>query len=100
MTALAPIRARYPSFAELLATEPDAEMLARLRAAESIGRPLGSEHFLATVERLTARRVRGKLARVWGRCAAAPDGANTDLSLIIVSHCKGAVQCTVTVMAP
>jgi hypothetical protein len=31
-------------------------MLARLRAAESIGRPLGDDRFPARIERLTARR--------------------------------------------
>jgi putative transposase len=47
LTALAPIRERFPRFADLLATEPDADMCARLRAAESIGRPLGDDGFLA-----------------------------------------------------
>jgi putative transposase len=58
LTARAPIRDRFPRFAELLATEPDlgdAETFARLRAAESIGRPLGSERFLARIERITKR---------------------------------------------
>ena len=45
LTALAPIRERFPRFSDLLAVEPDAEMLARLRAAESIGRPLGGDRF-------------------------------------------------------
>ena len=58
LTALAPIRARFPRFADLLATEPDADMLARLRAAESIGRPLGDDGFLAMIERATRRRLR------------------------------------------
>jgi len=55
LTALAPIRDRFPRFADLLATEPDAEAFARLRAAESIGRPLGSDGFLARIERVTKR---------------------------------------------
>jgi len=58
ITALSPIKDRFPRFADLLATEPDAEAFARLRAAESIGRPLGSDGFLARIERLTARRLR------------------------------------------
>jgi putative transposase len=33
-------------------------MFSRLRAAESIGRPLGSESFLAKIERLTKRRLK------------------------------------------
>ena len=58
ITARAPIRARFPRFADLLAAEPDAETFARLRAAESVGRPLGDDRFLARVERLTRRRLR------------------------------------------
>lgn len=58
VTALAPIRDRFPRFADLLAAEQDADMFARLRAAESIGRPLGGDGFLATIERLTARQLR------------------------------------------
>ena len=58
LTALAPIRERYPRFADLLASEPEAELFARLRAAESIGRPLGSDGFLARLERLTRRTLK------------------------------------------
>jgi putative transposase len=55
VTALAPIRDRFPRFADLLASEPEADMFARLRAAESIGRPIGDDGFLAGIERLTGR---------------------------------------------
>ena len=55
VTALAPIRARFPDFAELLASEEDADLFASLRAAESIGRPLGDDRFLARVEKRTGR---------------------------------------------
>jgi hypothetical protein len=41
---------RYP--------EPDVSMFARLRAAESIGRPLGDDRFLARIERLTSRSLK------------------------------------------
>ena len=58
LTALAPIRDRFPRFADLLDDEPEAELFDRLRAAESIGRPLGDDRFLARIERLTARRLR------------------------------------------
>jgi len=58
LTALAPIRDRFPRFADLLATEPDIEAFARLRAAESIGRPLGDDRFLSRIERVTKRRLR------------------------------------------
>ena len=58
ITSLAPIRERFVRFADLLELEPDAEAIARLRAAESIGRPLGNDRFLARVERLTSRSLR------------------------------------------
>ena len=48
--------------AHLLALEPDKDIFARLRAAESIGRPLGDDRFLARSERLTSRSLKpGKL---------------------------------------
>src|SRR5450631_4723459 len=53
VTALAPIKARFPRFADLLASEADPEQLQRLRAAESIGRPIGDDRFLARLERRT-----------------------------------------------
>ena len=55
LTALAPIKDRFPRFADLLASEPDAEALARLRAAESVGRPLGGGGFVTRIERATKR---------------------------------------------
>jgi putative transposase len=58
ITALAPIRDRFPRFADLLDTGPEPELTDRLRAAESIGRPLGGEEFLAHIERLTKRQLR------------------------------------------
>src|SRR5882724_5563693 len=58
VTALAPIKDRFPRFADLLADEPETDSFGRLRAAESIGRPLGNEKFLARIERLTGRRLK------------------------------------------
>jgi putative transposase len=58
ITALAPVRARVPRFADVLAGGADAAAFARLRAAESIGRPLGDDGFIARIERLTARTLR------------------------------------------
>jgi putative transposase len=55
VTTLKPVRDRFPRFAGLLASEPDADLLERLRAAESIGRPLGDDRFLARLERLAGR---------------------------------------------
>jgi putative transposase len=56
LTELAPIRDRVPRFADLLAGEPEQDLLfAHLRAAESIGRPVGDDRFLARIERRTGR---------------------------------------------
>jgi putative transposase len=55
LTALAPIKDRFAKFADLLAEEPEADLFARLRAAESIGRPLGDDRFLSRLERRTGR---------------------------------------------
>ena len=60
ITTLAPIRDRFPRFADLIDDEPEADLFDRLRAAESIGRPLGDERFLARIERLTARTLRAR----------------------------------------
>jgi len=58
ITALAPIRERFPRFADLLDDEPEADLFGRLRAAESIGRPLGDDRFLARIEHFAARTLR------------------------------------------
>jgi putative transposase len=59
ITALKPIRQRFPDFADLLDTaDEDNDRIARLRAAESIGRPLGDDRFLSRIERLTRRRLK------------------------------------------
>ena len=55
LTALAPVKDRFPRFADLLATGPEQDLFAPLRAAESIGRPLGDDRFLTRIERLTGR---------------------------------------------
>ncbi len=58
ITARAPVHQRFPRFADLLALDPDVDMFERLRAAESIGRPLGDERFLARIERSTNRSLK------------------------------------------
>jgi putative transposase len=58
VTARAAVRERFPRFADLLAAPPDDESFARLRAAESVGRPLGDDRFLARIERATKRRLK------------------------------------------
>jgi putative transposase len=58
ITARAPVKKLFPDFADLLASAPEADLFLRLREAESIGRPLGDDRFLARIERLTKRRLR------------------------------------------
>jgi putative transposase len=58
LTALAPIKDRFPRFADLLDSEPQTELFERLRAAENIGRPLGNDRFLARLERTTGRSLK------------------------------------------
>ena len=58
VTTLAPVLDRYPRFAELIAPGPEPEAFARLRRAESIGRPLGDEGFIARLEHLTQRSLK------------------------------------------
>ncbi|MEY9884937.1 transposase [Bradyrhizobium sp. USDA 329] len=70
VTALAPIRDRFPEFADLLATEREDDLFDALRSAESIGRPLGDSRFLSRLERQTGRVLkpakRGRSCR-WSR---------------------------------
>jgi putative transposase len=58
LTTLTGVRERFPRFADLLDLEPEADEFERLRAAESIGRPLGDDRFLTRIERLTHRRLK------------------------------------------
>jgi putative transposase len=58
VTTIAPVLERYPDFAALIAAAPDEAEFARLRRAESIGRPLGDERFIARLEALTRRRLK------------------------------------------
>jgi putative transposase len=55
VTALKPVREIIPDFAGLLASAPEQDLFDKLRAAESIGRPLGNDRFLARIERQTGR---------------------------------------------
>ena len=55
LTAREPVRDIVPDFAGLLSSAPEQNLFGSLRAAESIGRPLGSDRFLARIERLTGR---------------------------------------------
>jgi putative transposase len=58
LTTRAPIAERFAPFRAFLDEPTDPAMLERLRAAESIVRPLGDERFLARLERLAGRTLR------------------------------------------
>jgi len=50
LTQCAPVLKRWPDLAGLLESAEDEERTARLRRAESVGRPIGSEAWLAVLE--------------------------------------------------
>jgi putative transposase len=56
LVRVAPLLDRVGRFCDLI--DSDREAFAALRAAESTGRALGSSEFVATLERLTGRRLR------------------------------------------
>jgi putative transposase len=58
ITTLSPVLRRFPRFAELVEAAPAPTLLKRLRRAESIGRPLGSEGFIRDLEARTGRPLR------------------------------------------
>lgn len=74
LTRTAPVRARFPDFAELLALGPDEDAFAKLRMAESIGRPLGEPKFVQRLERATGRTLRPR--KRGPKPGAGGDGAN------------------------
>jgi putative transposase len=76
VTTLAPARERYPDFAALIGSVPDEAAFERLRRAESIGRPLGEDGFIARLEALTRRTLKpGKRGPKPSR-AAEPEQGN------------------------
>ncbi len=69
LVEVAPLISRCAGrFADLIAEEPAAALIAALRAAETIGRPLGASPFLARLAALTGRdprpRKRGRKPRL------------------------------------
>ena len=58
LMTVAPLLERPGSMTTLLDTEPEEMALARLRAAELTGRPLGSDDFVTRLEDLVQRRLR------------------------------------------
>jgi putative transposase len=55
LTTRGPVLERFAPFSDFLDEAPDLEAAERLRAAESIGRPVGDKPFLAHLERMTKR---------------------------------------------
>ena len=58
LATAAPLLERLGSMTALIDTEPEEVALARLRAAELTGRPLGSDDFVTRLESLVQRRLR------------------------------------------
>ena len=57
LTDLAPAGQRFSRFADLLEGDEDEGATARLRKGETVGRPVGSDAFLAALETRTRRRL-------------------------------------------
>jgi len=55
VTAKAPVLGRYPNFAGMIEAGEDEILSQRLRRAETIGRPLGSEAFIGALEQASGR---------------------------------------------
>jgi putative transposase len=77
VTTTAPVLDRFPRFAELIEQGPDPDAFERLRRAESIGRPLGDDSFLARLETLTRRSLkpRKRGPKPFGRGGAEAEGS-------------------------
>ena len=57
LTDTEPMLSRFPDMRALLLAEADDESQRRLRAAETIGRPIGSEGFLKKIEKQSGRNL-------------------------------------------
>jgi putative transposase len=58
LTTPGPLRKRFAPFRKFFAGPPDPAAVVRLRAAQSVGRPVGNQAFMARLERLTKRPLR------------------------------------------
>ena len=58
LTTTGPVLSRYPDFETLLAAGEDEAKSQRLRRAETVGRPVGSEGFLGRLEREAGRTLK------------------------------------------
>jgi putative transposase len=72
LTTLRPVLERFASFRAFLDQPGDAAALARLRAAEGIGRQVGEPGFLTRLERLTKRKLRPPPPRPQNRSGPPP----------------------------
>ena len=73
LVTIAPLLDRLGSVTALIDIEPEAVALARLRAAETTGRPLGSDEFVTRPEDLMRRRLRRQKP---GRKAKVPESVS------------------------
>lgn len=55
LTEREPVLSRYPNFAALIKLGEDEDLSQKLRQAETIGRPMGTEAFIARLERKSGR---------------------------------------------
>jgi putative transposase len=55
LTTKAPILSRYPDFEGLIADGEDEDLSINLRRAETIGRPVGDDAFIAALEQNLGR---------------------------------------------
>ena len=58
MTESAPLLGRFPDLADRLREAADDEIVQRIRAAETIGRPIGGIDFVERLERRTGRTLK------------------------------------------
>ena len=76
VTAKAPVLERYPDFAALIEAGEDEILSERLRRAETVGRPLGSDAFVERLERESGRAFKP------ARRGRKPKPAGTELSAL------------------
>ena len=75
LTTVAPALSRFPRFADLLELGPDEAAFARLRRAESVGRPVGADAFVAELETATSRALKPAKR---GRRRSSPPSSDAD----------------------
>jgi putative transposase len=86
LVRVAPLLDRVGRFADLIDGEPDYSLFTALRDAEGTGRPLGSDEFLAALERLTGRRLQ---RRQPGRKPSAAEAEQLELGIGKWVRCHG-----------